>query len=77
MDCSYSLHKMESRSKDLEDLRFRNNDIRTRIMENLRVIPCIGLIMALLSGIFFATASFTVELAPGVDSAFIVAFRSV
>ena len=50
-------------------------DIRSIIMKKLSVVPCIGLIMAFLSGIFFAAASFTVELIPEVDVAFIVTTR--
>lgn len=68
---------MVGQNKDLEDQRSIVPDIRTVVMDRLRVIPCIGIIMALLSSIFFATASFTVELTPGVDAAFIVSFRSV
>lgn len=61
---------------DVEQIKMvEENDIRTVMMNKLRLIPCIGCIMALLSGISFATASFTVELCEGVDAAFIVTTR--
>lgn len=43
----------------------------------LSKIPGMGIAMAFISGIFFATAGFTVELMDGVDGSFVVATRSV
>ena len=54
-----------------------NHDIRNIVMDKLRVIPGIGCVMALLSGFFFATAGFTVEMAEGADPAFIITVRTV
>ena len=62
------LQRTSSRDED-------TGDIRSKIMKKLSVVPCIGLIMAFLSSVFFASASFTVELIPGIDAAFIVATR--
>ena len=52
-------------------------DIRNVVMNRLRVIPCMGLMMALFSGFCFATATFTVDLMDHVDSAFVVMTRSL
>jgi drug/metabolite transporter (DMT)-like permease len=52
-------------------------DLRSVVMNRLKMIPGIGCVMALLSGFFFATASFTVEVSGGVDPAFIVTTRSL
>lgn len=41
----------------------------------MRKIPCLGVIMAFISGIFFATAGFTVCLIPNIDATVIVVFR--
>ena len=52
-----------------------NHDFRTLAMNRLRKIPGMGLAMALLSGFFFATAGFTVDLMDDVDASFVVTTR--
>ena len=52
-------------------------DVREIVMNKLRLIPCMGLIFALLSATFFATATFLVDLMDGVDAAFVVTARSI
>lgn len=50
-------------------------DSMTRIVERLRGIPCAGLVLAMMSGIFFATAGFIVKLIPDVNPIEIVISR--
>lgn len=61
-----------------------NDDFKSRCMEKMRLVPGLGLVLALLSGICFATAGFTVELMEGtgdeghgVDASIIIVYRSV
>jgi hypothetical protein len=67
------MRKMQADPKDIQQER----DIRNVVMDRLRMIPCMGLLMALLSGFFFATAGFTVDLMDHVDAAFVVTTRYV
>ena len=62
---------------ELDKITDPEDDIRSVIMNKLRRIPCIGCVMAFLSGFFFATASLTVEISGGVDPAFFVTVRSL
>ena len=62
---------------ELDKITDPEDDIRSVIMNKLRKIPCIGCVMAFLSGFFFATASLTVEISGGVDPAFFVTARSL
>lgn len=53
---------------------------RSPLMEKLALVPCMGIFMAWMSGICFATASFIVELINrqekgGVDACFVVMFK--
>ena len=50
-------------------------DLSTRIISRLREIPCAGVVLAMLSGIFFATAGFIVKLIPEVNPIQIVVSR--
>ena len=50
-------------------------DLSTRIISRLRGIPCAGVVLAMLSGIFFATAGFIVKLIPEVNPVQIVVSR--
>ena len=52
-------------------------DLMTRVLQRLRHIPCAGLVLAMLSGIFFATAGFIVKMIPDVNPIQIVISRSV
>lgn len=52
-----------------------NDDLSTRIVRKLRVIPCAGVILAMLSGVFFATAGFIVKLIPDINPIQIVICR--
>lgn len=61
---------------EIENQLFKD-DVRTVVMKRLQMIPGMGCVLALLSGFFFATASFTVEVSGGVDPAFIVTTRSL
>lgn len=73
----------ESKVADLPPKSDDTNDFKTRCMEKMRKVPCLGILMALFSGICFATAGFTVELmqgtgdegSKGVDALFIVVCR--
>lgn len=42
------------------------DDFKTRCMVRMRQVPGLGILLALISGICFATAGFTVELMEGV-----------
>ena len=68
--------KVPIKNHDQEPTPIEKDDRRTILMNKLRVIPGMGLLMAFLSGIVFASAGFTVELMDEVDPAFIVSFRS-
>lgn len=50
-------------------------DLSTRIISRLRVIPCAGILLAMLSGVFFATAGFIVKLIPNINPIQIVVSR--
>lgn len=50
-------------------------DLSTRIISKLRVIPCAGILLAMLSGVFFATAGFIVKLIPNINPIQIVVSR--
>jgi drug/metabolite transporter (DMT)-like permease len=56
--------------------RVTQKDRRTRIMDKLRKIPGFGLLMALVSGVFFATCGFSIELMDGVCPALVVTTMS-
>ena len=55
----------------------QQEDKLTRLVNYFRKIPCAGIIMALFSGLFFATAGFIVKLVPNVNPIQIVVSRSV
>ena len=69
--------EIENEDKHANVFQSGPKDIRSLAMNRLRVIPCMGLLMALLSGFFFATAQFTVDLMDHVDSSFVVMTRSL
>lgn len=48
-----------------------------RFMAKLRTIPCAGIFLGMLSGIFFATASFIVKMVPDVHPVEVVVTRYV
>ena len=50
-------------------------DAMTRVLNKLRTLPCAGLVLAMLSGVFFATAGFIVKLIPDVNPIEIVISR--
>ena len=52
-----------------------DGDLMTRILAKFRSFPCAGIILAMLSGIFFATAGFIVKLVPAVNPIEIVIIR--
>lgn len=60
-----------SREKSVEEEEEEEDPVIAR----MRKIPCLGIIMAFISGIFFATAGFTVCLIPNIDATLIVVFR--
>ena len=43
-----------------------DSDFKSECMETMRKVPGLGILLALISGICFATAGFTVELMEGV-----------
>lgn len=51
------------------------DDLMSRILAKFRSLPCAGIILAMLSGIFFATAGFIVKLVPNVNPIEIVVTR--
>lgn len=53
------------------------NDVMGRTLLRLRRMPCAGIIMGMLSGVFFATAGFIVKLVPNVNPVQIVVTRLV
>lgn len=53
------------------------NDLMGRTLNKLRRMPCAGIIMGMLSGVFFATAGFIVKLVPNVNPVQIVVTRFV
>lgn len=53
------------------------NDLMGRTLSRLRLMPCAGIIMGTLSGVFFATAGFIVKLVPNVNPVQIVVTRFV
>jgi len=53
----------------------QEEDMSSRIISKLRNIPCAGIVLAMLSGIFFATAGFIVKLVPMVNPVEIVVTR--
>lgn len=55
----------------------KQESLYARCVHYILKIPCLGLIMAVLSGVCFATASFTVEKMPGIEPTFIVVSRSL
>ena len=50
-------------------------DLMGRTLNRLRLMPCAGIIMGMLSGICFATAGFIVKLIPDVNPVQIVVTR--
>lgn len=62
---------------DINGGRNSGNDLMARTLLRLRRMPCAGIIMGMLSGIFFATAGFIVKLVPNVNPVQIVVTRLV
>ena len=52
-----------------------NDDIETRFVKKLQSIPCAGFVIAVLSAVFFATASLLVKLVPSVNAVEVVVSR--
>jgi hypothetical protein len=57
--------KMNAKAEAVVRFEKEDDDFKTRCMERMRAIPGLGILMALMSGICFATAGFTVELMQG------------
>ena len=53
----------------------RRESVSTRLITKLRGIPCGGILLALLSGVFMASAGFIVKLIPKVNPIEIVITR--
>ena len=51
------------------------DDFMTRTLDKMRVIPCAGIVLSIMSGIFFATAGFIVKMIPEVNPIEIVISR--
>lgn len=64
-------------NSDINGERNSGNDLMARTLSRLRRMPCAGIIMGMLSGIFFATAGFIVKLVPNVNPVQIVVTRLV
>lgn len=53
------------------------HDLHGSALHRLRSVPCAGILLAMLSGVFFATAGFIVKLVPKVNPIQIVVTRFV
>ena len=64
-------------NSDINGTTNTGDDLMGRTLLRLRRMPCAGIIMGMLSGIFFATAGFIVKLVPNVNPVQIVVTRLV
>ena len=53
------------------------HDLHDSAINRLRSVPCAGILLAMMSGVFFATAGFIVKLVPKVNPIQIVVTRFV